>query len=105
MGLCRHCSLCLRDSSRTSVDGYSSVLVCACVVCGPKEEADRHIGEVTAKSCSLQATLGKHGPPAGPLTVNHTGTQCVCVGRLPNKERGVELPRDAFRGTLMALLP
>lgn len=68
--------------SRASADGNSSILVCTCMVCGPREEADSQIGEVTAKSRSLQATLGKHGPQAGPpFIVNHAGPQCVCVGR------------------------
>lgn len=80
--------------SRASADGNSSILVCACMVCGPRDEADRQIGEVTAESRSLQATLGKHGPSAGPLgllplTVNPAGSQCVCVGRDSKQRKGV----------------
>lgn len=80
--------------SRASANGNSSILVCTCIVCGPREEADRQIGEATAVSCSLQATLGKHGSSAGPLgllplTVNHAGPQYVCVGRDSKQRKGV----------------
>lgn len=95
--------------SRESVDGNSSILVCACMVCGPRDEADRQ----RRGDCRVPLSSGHPGQTrvvgwAIRIIAAHSEscwiTVYMCGEGSQTKKGGVELPRDASRGTLMALL-